>query len=268
MDNESRSLPSTARSSAGDVAGAPRRFDFSPWVRRQWGQEPVEQSPKPVLASTPTWERIIAVPLLMMVAPLMGIVAAAIKLESARAPVFYRQVRVGVDRRRRGSDSDPSTRPAVGVDRRRTPGEGRMFRIWKFRTMVPDAEVATGPVWAADHDPRVTRIGRVLRHLRLDELPQLINVVQGDMRLIGPRPERPEFVRRLNRDIPEYRRRMEVLPGITGLAQVKRSYDASVDDVQTKIRYDIFYVDHRCRLLDLKILVKTIDVVVRGHGAR
>jgi lipopolysaccharide/colanic/teichoic acid biosynthesis glycosyltransferase len=268
MDNEHRSVASTAPSSADGAAGAPRRFDFSPWVRRQWGQDPVERASKPVLVSTPTWERIAAIPLLMSVAPLMAIVVAAIKLESARAPVFYRQIRVGVDRRRRPSDPVAATRLADGEDRRRTPGEGRMFKIWKFRTMVPDAEVATGPVWASDHDPRVTRVGRVLRHLRLDELPQLINVVQGDMRLIGPRPERPEFVQRLNRDIPEYRRRMEVLPGITGLAQVKRSYDASVDDVQTKIRYDIFYVDHRCRLLDLKILVKTIDVVVRGHGAR
>jgi lipopolysaccharide/colanic/teichoic acid biosynthesis glycosyltransferase len=134
--------------------------------------------------------------------------------------------------------------------------------------MIPDAEAASGPVWAADRDPRVTRVGRILRHLRLDEVPQLVNVIRGEMRLIGPRPERPHFVSRLAADIPDYARRTTVPPGITGLAQVEREYDASVDDVRTKLKYDLFYVKNRSRLLDFKILLKTVDVMVRGRGAR
>ncbi len=140
--------------------------------------------------------------------------------------------------------------------------------IWKFRTMIPDAEARTGPVWASENDPRITRTGRVLRHLRLDELPQLFNVFRGQMRLIGPRPERPHFVSELSVDMPDYPKRLEVPPGITGLAQVEKQYDTIIDDVRTKLQYDLFYVRNRCRLLDIKILVKTIDVVLRGRGAR
>jgi lipopolysaccharide/colanic/teichoic acid biosynthesis glycosyltransferase len=104
--------------------------------------------------------------------------------------------------------------------------------------MIPDAEAKTGPVWALDKDPRVTRLGRALRHLRLDELPQLLNVVRGEMSLIGPRPERPHFVERLSSEMPAYERRLLVPPGITGLAQVEREYDADINDVRTKLKYD------------------------------
>jgi lipopolysaccharide/colanic/teichoic acid biosynthesis glycosyltransferase len=134
--------------------------------------------------------------------------------------------------------------------------------------MIPDAEKGTGPVWASDRDPRVTRVGRVLRHLRLDEVPQVFNVLAGQMSLIGPRPEREFFVSKLTQDMPDYPRRLSVPPGITGLAQVEKQYDASVSDVRLKLGYDIFYVDNKCRLLDLKILLKTIDVVLRGRGSR
>jgi lipopolysaccharide/colanic/teichoic acid biosynthesis glycosyltransferase len=133
--------------------------------------------------------------------------------------------------------------------------------------MVPDAEAKTGPVWALQNDPRITRVGRLLRYLRFDELPQLINVVQGHMRLIGPRPERPQFVEQLTKAVPEYPRRLTVAPGITGLAQVQRDYDEDLDDVRTKLKYDLFYVDHRCPMLNFKILMKTVDVVLRGRGA-
>ncbi len=133
--------------------------------------------------------------------------------------------------------------------------------------MIPNAEAVTGPVWAEENDPRVTRVGRALRTLRFDELPQLLNVVHGTMRLIGPRPERPQFVERLARAMPEYSRRHAVPPGITGLAQVQRNYDASLDDVRTKLKYDLYYVDNRCWMLNVKIVMKTFDVVFRGRGA-
>ncbi len=236
--------------------------------RRQpsrWGDYP----PPPPVRSTPRTEplesgyleRVAAVGMLLMVTPLLALITLALKIESPRGPVFYRQERVGVDRRRQ-------TVAPVHEDRRKARGFGRLFLIWKFRTMVPNAEAVTGPVWAAERDPRITRVGRVLRHLRLDELPQLMNVAVGEMSLIGPRPERPHFVEKLSEEMPFYERRLAVPPGITGLAQVEREYDASVSDVKTKLQYDLFYVKHRSTLMNVKILIKTVDVVLRGRGAR
>ena len=237
-------------------------FDFSPWEilpsplpdRRSSGEE-----------YSRILERTAALVLLFLLSPLLLVVSLAIKLSSPFGPVFYRQVRVGIDRRRQTGGNGEAT-PVAG-DRRMTPAEGRPFMIWKFRTMTPDAEKETGPVWAAEDDPRITRIGRILRHLRLDELPQLINVICGSMRLIGPRPERPHFVRSLMTKMPGYCRRLAVPPGITGLAQVQKNYDASVDDVKTKLYYDLFYIENRCKLLDFKILLKTVNVVLRGRSA-
>lgn len=206
-------------------------------------------------------ERIASIALLLMVTPLLAVIALALTIESPGGPVFYRQERVGVDRRRQ-------TVPLVTEERRKTRGFGRLFLIWKFRTMVTNAEAVTGPVWAAERDPRITRVGRVLRNLRLDELPQLLNVAVGEMSLIGPRPERPHFVEKLSEEMPTYERRLRVPPGITGLAQVEREYDASVSDVKTKLQYDLFYVQHRSTLMNVKILIKTVDVVLRGRGAR
>jgi len=199
--------------------------------------------------------------MLLMLTPVIALVIVAIKIDSPRGPVFYRQERVGVDRRRQ------TMRPMSG-ERRKTRGFGRLFLIWKFRTMVPNAEALTGPVWAAERDPRITRVGRVLRQLRLDELPQLLNVATGEMSLIGPRPERAHFVEKLSEEMPTYEQRLSVPPGITGLAQVEREYDASVNDVRTKLQYDLFYVKHRSTLMNVKILIKTVDVVLRGRGAR
>jgi len=206
-------------------------------------------------------ERVAAISMLLMLTPVIALVIVAIKIDSPRGPVFYRQERVGVDRRRQ------TMRPMSG-ERRKTRGFGRLFLIWKFRTMVPNAEALTGPVWAAERDPRITRVGRVLRQLRLDELPQLLNVATGEMSLIGPRPERAHFVEKLSEEMPTYEQRLSVPPGITGLAQVEREYDASVNDVRTKLQYDLFYVKHRSTLMNVKILIKTVDVVLRGRGAR
>lgn len=210
-------------------------------------------------------ERLAALMLLLMISPLMLLIALAVKLDSPKGGVLYRQERVGLERRRETNAGNGS---AESRDRRTRRGHGQVFLIYKFRTMVPEAEKLTGPVWASERDPRVTRVGRVLRRLRLDELPQLLNVLCGQMRLIGPRPERPLFVEELREQIPDYTHRLKVHPGITGLAQVEREYDGSVTDVRKKVQYDLFYVRHRSRLLDIKIMLRTIIVMILGRGSR
>jgi lipopolysaccharide/colanic/teichoic acid biosynthesis glycosyltransferase len=136
----------------------------------------------------------------------------------------------------------------------------------KFRSMVVGAEKMTGPIWASSNDPRVTRVGRFLRRLRLDEIPQLINVLDGDMSLVGPRPERPFFVEKLKRAFPLYARRLRVRPGITGWAQVKGEYDQSMEHVKQKLAYDLFYLENMSLRMDLKIILNTIYVMLRGRG--
>jgi exopolysaccharide biosynthesis polyprenyl glycosylphosphotransferase len=163
--------------------------------------------------------------------PLWLCIAGAIKIES-RGPALYRQDRVGKD--------------------------GEHFNIIKFRSMVENAETA-GPQWAHRRDSRVTKVGWFLRKLHLDEIPQLWNVLLGDMSLVGPRPERPMFVEQLAREIPLYRRRLKVRPGITGWAQVKHSYDESIDDVRKKVQYDLFYIENMSLRMDLKIIFNTVS---------
>jgi exopolysaccharide biosynthesis polyprenyl glycosylphosphotransferase len=184
---------------------------------------------------------IIACALILFTLPLMAIVAMAIKCES-RGPVFYRQERVGL--------------------------RGTRFMVMKFRSMVENAEVDGQPVWAAQHDARVTAIGRVIRRFRIDELPQLFNVVRGEMSMIGPRPERPYFVKQLSELIAGFDRRHEVKPGITGWAQVNYPYGASVEDARNKLAYDLFYTKNRSLGLDLRILLATVRVVILQQGAR
>lgn len=195
----------------------------------------------------------VAVGSLVLLAPLFAVIAAAVRLTS-RGPVLYSQTRIGLDRRRGAS---------AAVDGRRTTDlGGRVFVIYKFRTMTTDAEVETGAVWAQENDPRVTRVGRYLRALRLDELPQLWNVVRGDMNIVGPRPERPDIVQRLRLEIPEYTLRHRVLPGITGLAQVNQNYDTSLDDVRAKVRWDLEYIRTRSLAVDLKIMALTAPAIL------
>jgi len=138
--------------------------------------------------------------------------------------------------------------------------------MFKFRTMQEDAEAETGPVWAREDDPRYTPIGRWLRKTRLDEVPQFFNVLRGDMSLVGPRPERPYFVEKLAREIPLYSRRHRVKPGITGWAQVKWKYDTSLEDVQQKVKYDLFYIENMSLRRDLQILFRTVYTALRGSG--
>jgi len=176
---------------------------------------------------------------LVLSLPLMGVIAVAIKLTSP-GPVLFRQARVG-----RG---------------------GRVFTLYKFRSMREDAEVGTGAVWAREDDERVTPVGRILRRMRLDELPQFWNVLRGDMSLVGPRPERPEFVKELTRRIPFYGQRHTVKPGLTGWAQVRYRYGSSVDDALEKLQYDLFYIKNLSLALDLFILFKTVQIVVLRRG--
>ena len=198
---------------------------------------------------------------LLAMIPAFAIIVVSICLDSP-GPILYKQERVGINRRRnRGV-------PPTGGDRRRLNRFGRPIYVYKFRSMVVDAERSTGPVWAAAQDNRVTRVGRVLRKTRLDEFPQLWNVLRGEMSLVGPRPERFFFVQRLQEAIPGYPQRCDIIPGITGLAQVKCGYDSSLESVNRKLQYDLTYVRNRSLLLDFKILAATVKVVVRGDGAR
>jgi sugar transferase (PEP-CTERM system associated) len=181
--------------------------------------------------------------LLALAWPAMLLTAVAIKLEDGwRAPVFYVQERVGL--------------------------EGRLFLIRKFRSMRTDAEQDGKPAWASENDPRVTRVGAVIRKLRIDELPQLFNVLSGDMGFVGPRPERPQFVEQLGELIPYYHERHWVKPGITGWAQLCYPYGASERDAKEKLQYDLYYVKHRNLFFDLAILLETAEIVLWGRGAR
>ncbi|MDZ7344933.1 MAG: exopolysaccharide biosynthesis polyprenyl glycosylphosphotransferase [candidate division KSB1 bacterium] len=195
----------------------------------------------------PVWERrfkrlidlSVALTILILGLPLWLLIALAIRLDSA-GPIFYRQERIGKD--------------------------GRVFTMIKFRSMVQNAENLTGPKWAEKEDPRITRVGRLLRKWRLDEFPQFINVLRGEMSLVGPRPERPYFVEKLKREVPFYARRLKVQPGITGWAQVKGTYDHTIEDVKQKLQYDFFYVENMSLVMDFKILLHTVYVMLAGKG--
>jgi lipopolysaccharide/colanic/teichoic acid biosynthesis glycosyltransferase len=200
--------------------------------------------------------------LILFFLPLMVLVALVVGLTSGW-PVIYAQDRVGLDARRRAR-----RRGAVsGTDRRRNDWGGRLFKIYKFRTMHVGEEDSP-QVWASEDDPRVTRVGRLLRAHRLDELPQLFNVLKGDMNLVGPRPEQPEIFQELRRAISVYPERQQVRPGITGWAQVNHRYDASEDDVRRKLRLDLEYVRRRSVSKDVLIMAKTPSVMIFRQGAQ
>jgi sugar transferase (PEP-CTERM system associated) len=183
---------------------------------------------------------LLALAMLIVVSPLMALVTIAVRL-SSRGPALYHQQRVGK--------------------------EGRTFTIHKFRSMRVDAEAETGAVWATRADPRVTPMGRLLRRTRIDELPQLWNVLAGDMSFVGPRPERPEFVAALSKNIPYYGQRHAVRPGLTGWAQIRHSYAASLEDSIEKLQYDLFYIKHASFSLDLFILLETVKTVLVRSGS-
>jgi exopolysaccharide biosynthesis polyprenyl glycosylphosphotransferase len=177
--------------------------------------------------------------ILTVFSPLWILLSLAIKVNS-RGPILYRQERVGLN--------------------------GKRFVAYKFRSMVKDAESDTGPVWADKDDPRITKIGRFMRRFRLDEIPQFINVIRGQMSVVGPRPERPYFVQQLSEEFPFYYRRHKVRPGISGWAQIKHPYDTDLEDVREKLKYDFFYIENAGLSLDLKIMVSTVAVMLSGKG--
>jgi exopolysaccharide biosynthesis polyprenyl glycosylphosphotransferase len=195
----------------------------------------------------PEWEKkikrlldlVISIIIIIISQPLFIITAIAIKYES-KGPIFYKQERSGLN--------------------------GKTFKIIKFRSMSSDAEKLSGPVWSTKDDPRITNVGKFIRKVRIDELPQMVNVLKGEMSLVGPRPERPFFVEKLSEEIPFYKRRLKVRPGVTGWAQVKHKYDENVEDVKEKLRYDLFYIENMSLSNDFKILFRTVFVVLFGQG--
>ncbi|WDI32004.1 exopolysaccharide biosynthesis polyprenyl glycosylphosphotransferase [Hyphococcus flavus] len=183
---------------------------------------------------------VLSLALLAVTLPMLALTAIAIRLDS-RGPILYRQRRVGF--------------------------KGLEFEVFKFRSMIVDAE-PDGPRYAATKDDRITRVGAIIRKFRVDEIPQAINVLRGEMSFVGPRPERPEFVRDLEQEIPLYHCRHLVKPGITGWAQVKYEYAASVEGARNKLRYDLYYIRHFSPLLDLLIVLMTVRVALFGIGSR
>ena len=200
---------------------------------------------------------LLALVALVALLPVLLLIAVAIKL-SSRGSVLYMQERVGLDRRIPGDDA--------GNHRRTCDLGGRPFTIYKFRTMREDAENGTGAVWATQNDPRITPVGRFLRQYRLDEIPQLLNVMRGEMNIVGPRPERPTIFAELRGHIAEYPLRQRAKPGITGLAQINHHYDRSLDDVRTKVRYDLEYIRRQSVWEDLRIMLRTIPVILFRRG--
>lgn len=196
----------------------------------------------------PAWEAqikrlmdiVVSALVLVLGAPVWLALIALVRLTSP-GPAIYKQIRAGQ--------------------------YGRTFTFYKFRSMVVDAEKHSGPKWATENDPRVTPIGRILRKARLDEIPQFYSVLKGEMSLVGPRPERPFFIEELKKEIPWYVRRLKMKPGITGWAQVKHKYDATIDDVKQKVIYDLYYFENMSIVLDLKIMLRTVLVMLTGKGA-
>jgi lipopolysaccharide/colanic/teichoic acid biosynthesis glycosyltransferase len=241
-------------------AGATGNF---PTIQKLWASD----RRRPVVPDSPSYLRqsngtrllnfVLALVALIILLPVLLIIAVLVWATS-RGPVFYTQTRVGVDRR---EPLDPNKN-----HRRQLDIGGKPFTIYKFRTMRVDAEQACGAVWAQRQDPRVTAVGRFLRQYRLDELPQLLNVLKGEMNIVGPRPERPTIFAELREHIAEYPLRQRAKPGITGLAQINHHYDSSLEDVRKKVHFDLEYIRRQSVLEDLRIMLKTLPVILWRRG--
>ena len=219
------------------------------------------ESPRPI-RSYPSFRfgnTVLAAGLLVLSAPVLILAALAVRVTST-GPVIYRQPRIGLDRRSGG-------RAHLG-DRRKSDLGGRPFHIYKFRTMYHRSGPQGRQVWTRPNDRRVTPVGRVLRAYRLDEFPQMVNVLKGDMNVVGPRPEQPQIFARLREQFEHYPDRQRVPPGITGLAQIRCGYGGTTSDVQRKLSFDLEYLERRSLLLDLWVLLRTVPVVLFKRGAR
>jgi lipopolysaccharide/colanic/teichoic acid biosynthesis glycosyltransferase len=234
-----------------------------PTIQQLWGVErgqldvPSDSAPAGPGLTTPVLNFMLALVALLLLLPVLLVIALLVRLTSP-GPVLYTQVRVGLDRRL----------PVSGVQNHRRERDlgGLPFTIYKFRTMWVDAESGSGAVWAQQRDPRVTSIGRLLRQYRLDELPQLFNVLKGEMNIVGPRPERPTIFAELREHIAEYPLRQRAKPGITGLAQINHHYDCSLEDVRTKVHYDLEYIRRQSVAEDFRIMLKTVPVILLRRG--
>ncbi len=206
---------------------------------------------------------VFALIMLSAAAPVMIVIALLIKLDSA-GPIFYTQLRIGSNRRKSRRNYDPSILEdsyfKAGHNKRRLAYFGQPFKIFKFRSMRSDAE-AQGHQWCQEKDPRITRIGNLLRKSHLDELPQIFNILKGDMSLVGPRPERPEFIKELLHSIPDYEKRLMVKPGLTGLAQILHRSDITIQDVKKKVKYDLLYLKKGTILSDIRIIFGTAPLM-------
>jgi lipopolysaccharide/colanic/teichoic acid biosynthesis glycosyltransferase len=234
-----------------------------PTIQKLWtadrGHPTIEHFETPVSPSrvNRALNFLLALVALIVSLPVMLLIALLVRVTS-RGPVLYTQVRVGLDRRE-PIDASRNHR------RERNLG-GCPFTIYKFRTMSVDAEQASGAIWAQQRDPRVTAVGGLLRQYRLDELPQLFNVLKGEMNIVGPRPERPTIFAELREHIAEYPLRQRAKPGITGLAQINHHYDRSLEDVRTKVHYDLEYIRRQSVTEDLRIMLKTVPVILLRRG--
>jgi lipopolysaccharide/colanic/teichoic acid biosynthesis glycosyltransferase len=202
---------------------------------------------------------VIASTALLVLSPLLVVLGLLVKLTSP-GPIIYRQIRIGLNRR-----TNPTGPPRL-YDRRSIDLGGAVFTMYKFRSMRVDAEKHTGAIWAKQGDVRVTPLGRIMRKMRLDELPQLVNVITGDMSIVGPRPERPSIFRELSRTIARYELRQNARPGITGWAQVNQHYDGCLADVENKVKLDLEYLERQSVAEDLKIMLKTFPTILLRKG--
>jgi lipopolysaccharide/colanic/teichoic acid biosynthesis glycosyltransferase len=277
--------PRSDSAQAGDLRKLVREYRFSDTPHVEWLTRLKLSEPRKNLRSLPLAARIgkrlfdvvAASSLLIVVSPLLLLTWCAVRITSPGAAI-YSQTRVGLNRRSKKAKfdrrqhcgtqrNDTDDRRVPGTDRREQLNYGLPFTIYKFRTMRMDAELS-GAQFALDNDPRITRVGWFLRRTRIDELPQLWNILRGDMSLIGPRPERPEFMKQLSDEIPGYLDRLRLKPGLSGIAQILNGYDNEVEGFRRKIGYDLLYLQNCCLLNDLKILFRTVRVVITGEGAR
>ena len=262
------------------LSGLVEQFDTPRALPPEWLSQLDLGRPRRGIECLDPWTRrakratdvVVAALLLVLLAPVMVLVAVLVALTSP-GPVIFRQVRTGLNQRRPRADRRLGPRFPSGFgldrrrdDRRRDAAFGKPFVLYKFRTMRTDAE-KDGARFAVKGDPRVTPLGRFFRKTRLDELPQLWNVLRGEMSLVGPRPERPEFIEELSRQVPGYLDRLGLKPGLTGLAQIINGYDNTIESFRRKVALDILYLQNCCPRNDFKILLRTVGVVLTGKGA-